>query len=183
MNQGWDFPWGLIDDSNHPGWIYSATNQSFNWTNLDVWADYNVDPPYYTGDTITDDFYRLALFPTYSDFWLGQQAVICKRLLCMQGDGLINGSASKSSTSTSMELNMVINIERERHHPRWYFYDTSGTGYADLRKGLNEAINVFSVTNPLTQNAANVFFTPSQATTGDDYYLSIPISGWKGAAM
>ncbi len=64
-----------------------------------------------------------------------------------------------------MELNMVINSENAR---------TSGTGYADLRKGLNEAINVFSVTNPLTQNiavGANVFFTPSQATTGDDYYL------------
>ena len=41
MNQGWDFPWGLSipDDSNHPGWIYSATTtvQSTNWTNLDVW--------------------------------------------------------------------------------------------------------------------------------------------------
>ena len=51
------------DDSNHPGWVYSATTttQSFNWTNLDVWEDYNVDPPYYAGDTITfplDDFYQ-----------------------------------------------------------------------------------------------------------------------------
>lgn len=93
MNQGWDFPWGLSipDDSNHPGWIYSATTttQSFNWTNLDVWADYNVDPPYYTGDTITfplDDFYQAGSMSLFSnllnafDFWLGQglgiQAVI-----------------------------------------------------------------------------------------------------------
>ena len=93
MNQGWDFPWGLStpDDSNHPGWVYSATTttDSFNWTNLDVWADYDVDPPYYAGDTITfplDDFYQAnssSLFsnlPNAFDFWLGQdlsiQAVI-----------------------------------------------------------------------------------------------------------
>ena len=93
MNQGWDFPWGLSipDDSNHPGWIYSATTtvESTNWTNLDVWADYNVDPPYYTGDTITfplDDFYQAGSTSLFSnllnafDFWLGQglgiQAVI-----------------------------------------------------------------------------------------------------------
>jgi len=93
MNQGWDFPWGLSipDDNNHPGWIYSATTTESvgNWTNLDVWADYNVDPPYYTGDTITfplDDFYQSAgtgLFsnlPNAFDFWLDQdlsiQAVI-----------------------------------------------------------------------------------------------------------
>lgn len=93
MNQGWDFPWGLSipDDSNHPGWIYSATTtvQSTNWTNLDVWADYNVDPPYYTGDTITfplDDFYQAGSMSLYSnllnafEFWMNQglgiQAVI-----------------------------------------------------------------------------------------------------------
>ena len=91
MNQGWDFPWGLStpDDSNHPGWIYSATTQSSNWTNLDVWAGYNVDPPYYTGDTITfplDDFYQANSNSLYSnllnafEFWMDQgfgiQAVI-----------------------------------------------------------------------------------------------------------
>tara|TARA_R100001510_G_scaffold13032_4_gene10244 strand:- start:19578 stop:20756 length:1179 start_codon:yes stop_codon:yes gene_type:complete len=93
MNQGWDFPWGLSipDDSNHPGWIYSATTttSSTNWTNLDVWNDYNVDPPYYTGDTITfplDDFYQAGSTSLYSnlinafDFWINQgfgiQAVI-----------------------------------------------------------------------------------------------------------
>lgn len=93
MNQGWDFPWGLStsDDSNHPGWIYSATTtlNPTNWTSLDIWADYNVDPPYYTGDTITfplDDFYQAGSTSLFSnllnafDFWMGQglgiQAVI-----------------------------------------------------------------------------------------------------------
>ena len=93
INQGWEFPWGLTtpDDSNHPGWIYSATTteEETNWTNLDVWAEYNVDPPYYTGDTITfplDDFYQASTSSLYSnllnafDFWMGQglgiQAVI-----------------------------------------------------------------------------------------------------------
>ena len=53
MNVGWDFPSGLSisDDSNHPGWIYSATTteQSSNWTNS--YGD-ELDPPYYAGDTI-----------------------------------------------------------------------------------------------------------------------------------
>ena len=54
MNIGWDFPTGLSipGDNNHPGWLYSATTSEmvFNWTN-----DYGpeLDPPYYTGDTIT----------------------------------------------------------------------------------------------------------------------------------
>lgn len=93
MNQGWDFPWGLSipGDNNHPGWVYSATTteSATNWTNLDVWADYDVDPPYYTGDTITfplDDFYQAGGTSLFSnllnafDFWLDQglgiQAVI-----------------------------------------------------------------------------------------------------------
>jgi len=54
MNIGWDFPSGLSipGDNNHPGWLYSATTTESitNWTN-----DYGpeLDPPYYTGDTIT----------------------------------------------------------------------------------------------------------------------------------
>jgi hypothetical protein len=48
---------------------------------------------------------------------------------------------------------------------------TSGTGYADIKKGYEEVIDFFSVTLPLTQNAANVFFMPSEVTTGSDYYL------------
>lgn len=85
LNQGWEFPWGLTtsDESNHPGWIFSATTNEWgtNWTNLDVWADYDVDPPYYTGDTITfplADFYQNGGTDLFSnllnafDFWLGQ---------------------------------------------------------------------------------------------------------------
>jgi len=63
-------------------------------------------------------------------------------------------------------LNQAINAENAR---------MSGTEYADMSKGISEAINVFSVTNPLTQSpnpaTPNVFFTPSLTTTGDDYYL------------
>jgi hypothetical protein len=64
------------------------------------------------------------------------------------------------------DLNKAINAENAR---------MSGTEYADMSKGISEAINVFSVTNPLTQSpdpaTPNVFFTPSLTTTGDDYYL------------
>jgi len=60
------------------------------------------------------------------------------------------------------DLNKAINAENAR---------MSGTEYADMSKGISEVIDTFSVTNPLTQNAANVFFTPSQLTTSDDYYL------------
>ena len=64
------------------------------------------------------------------------------------------------------DLNQAINAENAR---------MSGTEYADMSKGISEAINVFSVTNPLTQSpnpaTPNVFFTPSLTTTGDDYYL------------
>ncbi len=93
INQGWEFPWGLTTSStnNHPGWIYSPTTTTAisNWTNLDVWEDYDVDPPYYTGDTITfplGDFYQVGSTSLFSnllnafEFWmdqgLGIQAVI-----------------------------------------------------------------------------------------------------------
>jgi len=54
MNIGWDFPSGISipDNSNHPGWLYSATTTEIfgNWTN-----NYGpeLQPPYYTGDTLT----------------------------------------------------------------------------------------------------------------------------------
>tara|TARA_R100001510_G_C7655722_1_gene215049 strand:+ start:1066 stop:1779 length:714 start_codon:yes stop_codon:yes gene_type:complete len=64
------------------------------------------------------------------------------------------------------ELNQVINAENAR---------MSGTEYADLNKGVREAIDIFSVTNDLTVNTdpniPNSFFTPSLNTTGDDYFL------------
>jgi len=52
----------------------------------------------------------------------------------------------------------------------------SGSGYADITKGIEEAIEVFSVTNPLSLSTtpptiSNVYYLPSATTTGDDYYL------------
>ncbi len=52
----------------------------------------------------------------------------------------------------------------------------SGSGYADLTKTIEEGIDVFSVTNPLSLSntpptISNVYYLPSATTTGDDYYL------------
>ena len=53
---------------------------------------------------------------------------------------------------------------------------TSGTGYANIRKGYEEVIDGLSETkflrnrNILTTDT-HMFFAPSQTTTGDDYYL------------
>ena len=47
----------------------------------------------------------------------------------------------------------------------------SGTGYADITKGLEEVINTFSETKFLSHQYSNRFFTPSLTTTGDSYYL------------
>ena len=60
--------------------------------------------------------------------------------------------------------NYQINKENQR---------TSGTGYADIKKGYVEVIDFFSVTSNLTQNggATDSFFLPSLATTGSDFYL------------
>jgi gliding motility-associated-like protein len=65
MNQGWIFPsgYGLSATSNHPGWIFSGTSAELplsNWTNL--WPDWpwDIDPPYYAGETIT--------FPLYNQY-------------------------------------------------------------------------------------------------------------------
>jgi len=59
--------------------------------------------------------------------------------------------------------NYQVNKENQR---------TSGTGYADLKKGYVEVIDFFSVTANLTQGfAAQNYFLPSLTTTGSDYYL------------
>ena len=65
MNQGWTFPSGITipDDNNHPGWVFSSTSAEMpfsNWTNL--WDDWpwDIDPPYYAGETIT--------FPLYNQY-------------------------------------------------------------------------------------------------------------------
>jgi len=71
------------------------------------------------------------------------------------------------------EYNNQINKENSR---------LSGTGYADVTKGIEEVIDMFSVSNPLTLRlystltpllpaTSNTYYLPSQTTTGDDYYL------------
>ena len=55
----------------------------------------------------------------------------------------------------------------------------SGTGYADIKKGYEEVIEMFGVTKYLpttstllnTVNLGNTFYLPAQLYTGDDYYL------------
>ena len=60
--------------------------------------------------------------------------------------------------------NYQINKENQR---------TSGTGYADIKKGYAEVIDFFSVTSALSQVGTDLdkFFLPSVSTTGSDYYL------------
>jgi len=60
------------------------------------------------------------------------------------------------------DYNTAINKENAR---------ISGTGYADDTKGMEESIDTFSTIRNFDQKAFNRYFTPSQATTGDDYYL------------
>ena len=60
------------------------------------------------------------------------------------------------------QYNQLINKENAR---------LSGTGYADVAKGYEEVIDMFSETKTLTQNLLNQYFLPSQNTTSDDYYL------------
>lgn len=61
MNIGWDFPSGfsISGTNNHPGWIFSSTTTELggNWTNL---YDDSLDPPYYTGDTVS--------FPVFNSY-------------------------------------------------------------------------------------------------------------------
>ena len=58
--------------------------------------------------------------------------------------------------------NFQINKENARQ---------SGTGYADIKKGLAEVIEFFSVSADLTHISNNNFTVPTAATTGSDYYL------------
>lgn len=60
------------------------------------------------------------------------------------------------------EYNYQINKENAR---------TSGTGYADIRKGIEESIEIFSATNGLVSSFENIYSLPSSTTTGHDYYL------------
>ena len=60
------------------------------------------------------------------------------------------------------QYNKVVNMENAR---------MSGTHYANLRKTIEEVLEVFSVTNNLTQDADNKYFLPSLLTTGNEAYM------------
>jgi len=60
------------------------------------------------------------------------------------------------------DYNTLVNKENSR---------VSGTGYADIKKGVEEMIDIFSVTNFLSHNSSNTYFLPSLTTTGDDYFM------------
>lgn len=62
------------------------------------------------------------------------------------------------------DYNKAINMENAR---------MSGTSYADLRKPIEEAMELFALTSTLTQvaPATNRFFLPSITTTGFDYFM------------
>ena len=60
------------------------------------------------------------------------------------------------------QYNYQINKENAR---------ASGTGIADIRKGIEEAIDAFSVTKGLNLKYENRYYAPSNYTTGDEPYL------------
>jgi hypothetical protein len=60
------------------------------------------------------------------------------------------------------DYNTSINKENAR---------VSGSEYADMTKGIEESIDTFSTIRNFDQKAFNRYLTPSQLTTGDDYYL------------
>jgi len=72
------------------------------------------------------------------------------------------------------EYNNTINKENAR---------VSGTDYADVRKALEEAIELFAMTSTLTQFAAasNRFYLPSVTTTGFDYFMISKILCYDGS--
>lgn len=66
------------------------------------------------------------------------------------------------------QYNSQVNSENLRMlYPQY----GSGTGIADIKKGIEEAIDTFSVTKGLSLDENNIYFLPSLTTTGDDYYL------------
>jgi hypothetical protein len=73
-----------------------------------------------------------------------------------------------------IQYNQQINEENAR---------VSGTGYADIKLGYEEVIDTFAVTKTLTQNINNIYYLPSQSTTGDDYYLMNKILCYQGGVL
>ena len=57
----------------------------------------------------------------------------------------------------------------------------SGTGLADVKKGIEESIDLFSLTKGLnaTASTAGSYFMPSEATTGSDYYFLNKLLAYK----
>lgn len=72
------------------------------------------------------------------------------------------------------EYNSTINKENAR---------VSGTDYANVRKALEEAIELFAMTSTLTQFAAasNRYYLPSVTTTGFDYFMINKILVYDGS--
>jgi len=62
------------------------------------------------------------------------------------------------------EYNKLLNMENLR---------TSGTDYADMRKAVEEVVEIFATTSTLSQvaPATNKFYLPSLITTGFDYFM------------
>lgn len=62
------------------------------------------------------------------------------------------------------QYNKIINAENSR---------LSGTSYANMRKVIDECIEIFSITSSLTQvsPATNRYYLPSVTTTGYDYFM------------
>ena len=70
------------------------------------------------------------------------------------------------------QYNYQINKENARQ---------SGSGIADLAKGIEESMDLFSVTRGLNQNTdvAGSYFMPSDTTTGSDYYFVNKVLAYK----
>ena len=60
------------------------------------------------------------------------------------------------------QYNYQVNSENARK---------SGTGLADIKKGYEEVINIFSRIDFLTPQGGNLFSVPTELTTGFDYFL------------
>ena len=96
MNQGWSFPSGVVtsDNNAHPGWVFSSTSTETptNWTNL--WPDWpwDIDPPYYAGETIT--------FPLYNQYQTD----------CVDGP-FANGLSCQLEDALNFWLNQGLSIQ------------------------------------------------------------------------
>lgn len=74
------------------------------------------------------------------------------------------------------QYNKIINAENAR---------MSGTSYADLRKVVDECIDLFLTTASLAQvsPASNRYYSPSISTTGSDYYMINKILCYDASGM